>query len=310
MREDMYKLIVERPRRRYGDPPLLSRDGRHFRDCIWPDEDGGNAPHHLGMKAGYRNKKYLNENLAPLKRWLTSQVNRPWNKVYSELCANIDRRNTVQEHIFTHINDFVAKDARWVNGEVMVVERWGRHCIPIGEARAELFVHPRTGILLANRARIRHKHEIEAAKAHRQAECAAQLKALSETEILLLIEEDWFAVTLAPLPQGVASGQIAPSGREELRYEPRWDVVRKKSVSGAEERHARAENSLYGKLGWYAVAKQQLGAKDIKRHGLKQKAGKSRPFAFWCTIVFPVPPVHAQAPRDPSGPCRARSAWS
>jgi len=36
------------------------------------------------------------------------QLGRPWNKVFSEICAGIDRRNTVQQHIHQHIRDFIA----------------------------------------------------------------------------------------------------------------------------------------------------------------------------------------------------------
>lgn len=70
MREDMYKVIVERPR--HGSR-MSTRDGRIFRESE-------NAPFKLGMKKGYANRKWLNENLSPLKRWLQSQVNRPWNQ--------------------------------------------------------------------------------------------------------------------------------------------------------------------------------------------------------------------------------------
>ena len=56
----------------------------------------------LGMRAGY-GYRGLNENLAPLRRYLHAQIGRPWNKVFSEICAGIDRRNTVQQHIHQHI---------------------------------------------------------------------------------------------------------------------------------------------------------------------------------------------------------------
>jgi hypothetical protein len=63
----------------------------------------------LGMRAGYGYRE-LNENLAPLRRYLHTQIGRPWNKVFREVCAGIDRRNTVQQHIHQHIRDFIAID--------------------------------------------------------------------------------------------------------------------------------------------------------------------------------------------------------
>jgi hypothetical protein len=75
MREDMFKVIVERPRR---GGRMRTRTGRIFR----ASEEVSSK---LGMKQGYFDRKWLNENLSPLKRWLESQANRPWDKVYSEL---------------------------------------------------------------------------------------------------------------------------------------------------------------------------------------------------------------------------------
>ena len=144
MRDDMCKVIVERPRRGGG------QDGaRPFRNS----ED---RPARIGMRVGYRNRKWLNENLAPLRRWLGRQVHRPWDKVYAELTAGIDRRNTVQDHIYTHLDDYVERNARLVDGEVCVCSRWGRGTwTPVEQTRTALFVHPTTGILLPNRGAVR-----------------------------------------------------------------------------------------------------------------------------------------------------------
>src|SRR5687767_13089539 len=105
MRDDMHKVIVERPRLKHGKKSGYSSDGRLFRNRVHDDEDGGFAPHHLGMRAGYGRRRWLNENLAPLRRWLRAQAYRHWDDVYSELSAGIDRRNTVQAHAYTHIED-------------------------------------------------------------------------------------------------------------------------------------------------------------------------------------------------------------
>ena len=80
MRDDMFKVIVERPRRIHSN--AYKGDGRAFRNR----EDG---PSRLGMNKGYNDRKGLNENLAPLKRFLERQVNRPWGKVYKGIRAAI-----------------------------------------------------------------------------------------------------------------------------------------------------------------------------------------------------------------------------
>jgi hypothetical protein len=77
MREDMYKVIVERPRRGKSGDATAARLRREF--------DG---PIRLGMRAGYGHRS-LNENLAPLRRYLHAQIGRPWNRVFSEICAGL-----------------------------------------------------------------------------------------------------------------------------------------------------------------------------------------------------------------------------
>ena len=74
MRKDMHKVLVEEPR--HGGGP--SKKGRR-----------GNLPDELlpkfeGIKRPHTNRKSFGEHLGPLKRWLRSNVGRPWNDVYSE----------------------------------------------------------------------------------------------------------------------------------------------------------------------------------------------------------------------------------
>ena len=82
MRSDMFKVIVERPRGR-----ACSDGARQFRN----DEA---RPPKMGMKHGYSSRKWLNENLAPLRRYLERQVGRPWNSVYGDIRKGMDGRNT------------------------------------------------------------------------------------------------------------------------------------------------------------------------------------------------------------------------
>lgn len=115
VRKDMFKVIVERPRRgarlrinraRFtGDEALPSRVSmKRFR------------------KINRTETKCLNENLAPLKRFLMKQVGRPWNKVYSEICEHLDANNTVKQHVRDHLKDFIVikvaigRDGEWMNG--------------------------------------------------------------------------------------------------------------------------------------------------------------------------------------------------
>ncbi|MBJ2157769.1 hypothetical protein JC881_18425 [Variovorax sp. IB41] len=256
MREDMDKVIVERPRRGGG----VQGDGRAFRNSR---ERGS----HLGMKRGYDHPKGLNENLAPLKRWLHKQVHRPWDKVYAELNSGIDRRSTVQAHIFQHIDDFVERRAELRDGEVCVPpHRWGTHrSVPLREApNVELFVHPVTGILLPNR-------RLAEAKAARRADrktWAAQrgdvpyavYHVIDETTQWHCVDSCWFEIKLAQFPE--RAGATQP---EERRY----DVLRRCLVtrSGAAQRPAPGMPThcgLYGRNDVYAAAKRQLSRREVR----------------------------------------------
>ena len=257
MRDDMDKIVVERPRMRRGDTAARG-DAR-----IWRNSE--ERPHKVGIKRGYSETKWLNENLAPLQRFLRSQIGRPWDKVYAELCQGIDRRNTVQAHIFTHIEQFVVIQTVLRDG---VVEAkfpvWPNGTTLANAFSAEMFVHPRTGILLENRARRIAKAKRNQAKVRARAEDAATHKDLGDDKLALLLENLWFEVQFAPLPE---PEQIAvpatPTELAKLRlYYPRvYDCVLRKMVSGEQ----KSGLTLYGK---YAVSKRQMSAKEVARLGL------------------------------------------
>ena len=257
MRDDMDKVIVERPRSGGG----VQGDGRSFRNSR---ERGS----HLGMKRGYGHPKWLNENLAPLRRWLHKQVHRPWSKVYAELNSGIDRRSTVQAHIFQHIDDFVVRNAELRDGEVCVPpHRWGNHlCVPLSEApNVELFVHPVTGILLPNRrlaqARAARKADRRAWTEQRGGGIPyAVYHVIDEVTQWHRVEGCWFEITLAKFPERAGAMQS-----EEKRY----DVLRRCLVtrSGVAQRHAPGlptHLGMYGRHDVYAVAKRQLGRREVR----------------------------------------------
>src|SRR5713101_6420275 len=103
MREDMPKVIVERPRR--GGGRARSGRARPFEDL--PGKEGMGRRYVLSG-----DWKELNENLAPLRRFLERQVGRPWDKVYSEIAERLRVDSTVQQHVRDHLRDFVATRPR------------------------------------------------------------------------------------------------------------------------------------------------------------------------------------------------------
>ena len=89
MRSDMSKVIVARPR--LGSRNKARAKGRR-RELQREGLDG----HRLeGIKRLRGGTKILNEHLGPLRRYLESQVGRPWDKVFSEICARAGRSAAV-----------------------------------------------------------------------------------------------------------------------------------------------------------------------------------------------------------------------
>lgn len=269
MREDMFKVIVERPR--LVNSNGYSRDGRKFRN----DEDTATR---LGMKRGYNWTKWLNENLAPLRRYLEKQVNRPWDKVYSEICATIDPRSTVKQHILQHIGDFVAINTYWLEtpdgGKVIIRgRRWPRKDFLLEESTVKLYVHPRTGILLRNRRYISFDAR---KKKERQAQHERQFavrRELGEHEQLHCIEGIWYQVMLGVLPKPkIQARQIDGKWKKKTIHESCWDVVRKEWVSREHgvvptAKHQPSNLEMYGDSNKYAASKRQLNSQELKKHG-------------------------------------------
>src|SRR5882724_11253407 len=168
MREDMYKVIVERPRRGKAGDAAAARLRKDFE-----------GPMRLGMRAGYGYRS-LNENLAPLRRYLHAQIGRPWNKVFSEICAGIDRRNTVQQHIHQHIRDFIATDVAVREDSIF----------------QEFYVNPSSGLICRNKDYRSWRRRIAARRREEQAEIDALRRVVDERTLLLRLDEVWFRVVL------------------------------------------------------------------------------------------------------------------
>lgn len=106
MRADMAKVIVERPRR----VERVTPKGRVVGQDELRSHEGIRVPHVRNWGG-----KVLNENLAPLRRYLERQVGRPWNKVYAEISAHLRPASAVQQHVRDHLHHFVAVAPRRIH---------------------------------------------------------------------------------------------------------------------------------------------------------------------------------------------------
>lgn len=140
MRFDMAKVIVERPRYRSSLP--AQKKGYLKMLQSRPMEESPRREPMLGRWQGMG--RYLNEHLGPMRRFLRSQVGRPWNKIHQELCENISFDNAVQKHVLAHIGDFVQQNVKCQHGRLMSFGHYGR-ARPL--YAGEMYVCPATGLL-------------------------------------------------------------------------------------------------------------------------------------------------------------------
>jgi hypothetical protein len=191
MRADMAKVIVERPRRKgyaWNKPKGYQRRLRRYGD------DG--PPLREGIKACWQgHTKYLNEHLGPLRRYLDKQVGRPWDKVFSEICAHIDRSNPVQDHVRDHVAEYVTTHVILIDGVPCYGKGGWGYGRPLHELRYRpWYVCPRTGLLrrvkMASRKRQRRPKQ----------ESPPMYIAVGDSLQCRFLDGAWHLVTLKPLP--------------------------------------------------------------------------------------------------------------
>jgi hypothetical protein len=247
MRNDMAKVIVERPRGGW--------DGGHKK----PRGDLDCLPTKVGMKREIIGRKYLNENLAPLRRFLASQVGRPWNKVYADISACLRPGNVVQQHVRSHLEDFVdLKLSVNKDGEIELPHgRWYR-------GREALYVDPRDGILKSGLSEKDRKREALARRQERaRAKANADTIVVDRMRELRRLNGVWFFVEYAPLPypslypprkkEGKASGEAA----NVLTH---YDVVLRAYVGPKE---------AFALKGRYAMKKRQLASEELRHYRIR-----------------------------------------
>jgi hypothetical protein len=272
MRKDMSRVIVERPHiKDYKDRKGRKGRGRSLEDL--PAKQGVRRPHR--ERGG---GKSLNENLAPLRRYLERQVGRPWDKVYSEIAEGLRVDSAVQQHVRDHLEDFVAtRPRRGISGGY----RRGHD----GLWHQPLYVDPRDGILKRTdrlpEEKSRRRREAEQARRQPPADRIA----ISRNSELRRIDGIWYKITLAPLPQPEYCAVIElrkqyrrnkPTIEMEVTTRrlvttPVRDMVTGKSIPvGPQVDDADAWRGYRRNYPdrRYAISRRQLSGKELRRHGL------------------------------------------
>jgi hypothetical protein len=151
MRSDMASVICDRPRvNGDGGKSIPHKGYKKYLDKAMKNDGEG-----LPKKEPMDSKKEFGEHLGPLKRYALSCVGRHWDDVYSEVCQNIDKGSVTQNHILTHLYDYIARDVMF-NDEGEIVRNEYPFAPPYG---ALVYVHPDTGIVTKNKHTNRYRRE-------------------------------------------------------------------------------------------------------------------------------------------------------
>ena len=145
MRSDMSKVVTEKPR--YGHANRSKKTALRIRRFDSEDQFD-HLPKRISSSRHSQHgwdAKEFSDRLGPLKRFLRSRIGKHWDKVYSELSQNLDKRSLAGRHIWTHVWEYVEKDVEFgFDGHIYpkpihrIGEIWRVH---------GMYIHPKTGIL-------------------------------------------------------------------------------------------------------------------------------------------------------------------
>lgn len=245
MRSDMFEVIIERPRVGASWPDRTK--GRRAELATDPELSLRGEPMSMG-----RGSKHLNENLAPLRRFLERNVGRPWDKVRAEICAHLTLRSAVQKHVLDHVKEMVEVNPVIIDGHPHHPEANGPRrdrYWPIRSYRGwDFYVCPKTG-------RLRLPPPGPARK--KKPEPSLDVRPLGEMREARRINGVWFEVTLANVPD------TGPACRSA------FDVVLKAALNEPRlHGWSGALRETYGRMDRYAAAKRQLSKREIRALGL------------------------------------------
>ena len=248
MRPDMAKVIVERPRIKswaWQKPKGYAKRMKDYGDDGPPRREGIRSRWHNGSKC-------LNEHLGPLRRYLDTQVGRPWDKVFSEICAHIDRSNPVQDHVRDHVEQYVVTNVLLVDGVACHGGGDRNYGKPLRETGWKAwYVCPKSGLL--------RKVKI-VPKAIRQAKkkiIPPVRVRVSDTLQCRFFDDAWHLVTLKPLPH-------PPTYRQ---FSKDVDVLLGKQVKSLTPIEARQQ---YG-AEVYATAVRRLARRELRQYPIPDR---------------------------------------
>lgn len=145
MRDDMAKVVTERPRRGHGNKSKKTTGPAIRRyDANQEYDEPTRLPVARARQYGYDCKEF-SDLISPLRRYLRSCIGRPWRKVHSELSQKLDRRSLSGSHIWQHVGWEIETDC-YIGDDRLAYSN--RRTYQLLELPVNgLYVHPRTGLI-------------------------------------------------------------------------------------------------------------------------------------------------------------------
>lgn len=242
MREDMSKVVIERPR--YGHS-LPSRKTALRIKRYDLNEDYDDLPKRI---SGSRNKhlqaasrlevKSFSDLLGPLIRFLRSSVGCPWDDVYSELSRHLDKRKTTGRHVFEHVEHEVKLHCfSGANGRIYYLRHGER------EEVYGLYVHPRTRLLCWSDNKSPGKKKSAVERERQQHESAWRIR-IGGKQHYVKLKGIWYVAEI----EAYRRSQSPPAEEAKMTLVD--------------------EKERWGVKTWRVLSKRQCGKKEMKAAGL------------------------------------------
>jgi hypothetical protein len=162
VRSDMAKVLCEEPRHgmrtKYRKGSL--REDKRVPMDEKPVKEAGNL--RRNWLGDYSHKEF-GDHVQPLRRFVLSCVGRKWDDVYSEIRKTIPKGSVVNNHLYTHLFEYVATNV-YINDGVPYDTHYsgwrGKQGLSVYQ---DTYVHPDTGILCKTPKRPyrgRHKNNL------------------------------------------------------------------------------------------------------------------------------------------------------
>jgi hypothetical protein len=267
MRKDMKKVLTERPRRGHG------RCYHDIRASV-TRLDYDDLPSKEGIQRcyGWSERKEFSDLLGPLKRFLWSCRGRRWDEVWSEICGQLSN-NTTGAHLKGHVMSEV--EIHTYLDEEGAVRCRGRYIFG-SRIVSGLYVHPVTGLLCGNEKKrasyrgAREPYYMQDGIGYRKGDDGVlrprsswpyrhrygngvpvySRKIIGAEREAVYIGGFWYWVIFATVPAPDVT--VAENGEKRTVNYVRTDFVTGETV----------------RQGRYRADKRQMGAPDLRRHGL------------------------------------------